>query len=343
MTLSARTRRLIAYRGRAIVAILGLIAVLAFVWAGAAYTTPQVETVTEQTNEQTVRVTAGTSAIVTGNTSLYESGERLRNKPVYFINATPRLRLHVRTDVPDGQSVNVTQRVLLEKRAVRDGRAFWESTTVLNATERSITDGEATTTTTINLDALAAEMEQRRLEIGTVGTTEVRIHVETTYETDSYSGTLNSTTPVRITERAYWLDGDIQSNRTHATTVRRQVERPPEPTSYGGPALLGVLALVGAVGVAYISHRGIDIQTAEVELSRSRYSEWISRGAFPTKTEKTYVRVDSLEDLVDIAIDSNKRVIHDEEYDAYAVVDGDLIYFFALEEEELETWLTMNS
>jgi hypothetical protein len=73
---------------------------------------------------------------------------------------------------------------------------------------------------------------------------------------------------------------------------------------------------------------------------RERYAEWISNGEFPTDTDKRYVTISSLEDLVDIAIDSNKRVIYDETLDAYGVADGDIVYYYG-DEGDIDSWLDM--
>jgi hypothetical protein len=95
--------------------------------------------------------------------------------------------------------------------------------------------------------------------------------------------------------------------------------------------------LAGAVAVLYRSRR-IDPVAVRTDMDRSRYDEWISNGEIPTKTRKDYIRTDSLEDLVDVAIDSNSRVIYDRNLDAYATVEDNLIYYFVTDETEFTEW-----
>ncbi|PSP85253.1 hypothetical protein BRC83_03300 [Halobacteriales archaeon QS_1_68_17] len=342
MSVSTRTRYLIATRGTAIAAVLALVGVAALAGAAYTYTNPGVEEVTEQTAQQRIAVSGGTSAVVTGNTTLYDRGRRLQNQPVYFFRATPNLTIRVRSSVPDGRQVSVDQRIALVHTGTRDGMEFWRSTRVLETTTTETTDGGVVTRATVNMSAVRENLADKRQEIGTAGSVRTVVRANVSYETDRYDGRVNATVPVIMLNRAYWLDGEIAASRTHITPVERTVTRDPDPVQYGGLGALGLLSLAGAAGVAVVSRRGIDIRAVEIELSRARYDEWISRGDFPTKMEKTYIRVDTLEDLVDIAIDSGKRVIHDDEYDAYAVVDGDLIYYFTTQEGRIEAWLNMN-
>jgi hypothetical protein len=339
MALDIRAKSLAARYGPVIVAVLVIVGTLAVVGAGLVYANPPTETVTERTDEQRFVTGVDTVAVVTGESRLYDRGERLRNRPVYFINATPQLTFVTNTTVPEGESVTVTQRLVLEQSAERGDEPFWESTRVLSATDQRVTDGRLTTETTVDMAAVAERAAETRSAIGGVGTLTTRVRLRVTYETDAYDGDLTTTAPVTVTERAYWLDGSLAANRTEATTVSRQVEEPPRLGTALGMAGLGLLAylLAGATGLVYL--RDPDLDAMETELARTRYDEWISRGEIPTKAEKQYIRIDTLEDLVDIAIDSGKRVIYDDSYDAYGVVDADIVYYYASDENEFADWL----
>jgi hypothetical protein len=120
--------------------------------------------------------------------------------------------------------------------------------------------------------------------------------------------------------------------------VTREETRPANPAVYGGMGLLGLLAVVGAGAVTYVE-RDIDVDALETEYFHEEYRGWISEGEFPTGTDKRYISINSLEDLVDIAIDSNKRVIFDPSLDVYAVIDGDLVYYFSKDPFNVDIWL----
>lgn len=339
MALEIRAKSLAARHGPALVAVLVVVGTLSLVGAGLVYTNPPTETVTERTDEQRFATSVDTTATVTGESPLYDRGQQLRNRPVYFINATPQLTLVTNTSVPANESVAVTQRLVLEQSAERGGEPFWESTRVLSATDQRVDDGRLTTETTVDMATVTERAAETRAAIGGIGTFTTRLRLQVTYETDSYDGELTTATPVTVTERAYWLDGSLAANRTEATPVTRQVEEPPQVGTALGMAGVGLLAflLAAAAGLVYL--RDPDLDAMETELARTRYDEWISRGEIPTKAEKQYIRIDTLEDLVDIAIDSGKRVIYDEAYDAYGVVDADIVYYYAGGENDFADWL----
>ncbi|MFB6211628.1 MAG: DUF5305 domain-containing protein [Halobacteriales archaeon] len=341
MSAPLRAQRLLAQYGRVLIILLVVVALAAFGGAYQVYSTPPVEEVTRQTNTQQVSTSIETSAIVTGNTTLYEPGQRLVDQPAYIMSATPNLTIRVQTSVPAGTGVDITQRLTLEMSATRAGEPFWQSQRVFISKAQRVRNGELVSSTTINMSELQTFIGDRRSQVGTIGEFSANIRLNVTYNTGTYSGTLTATAPVVFAENAYWIDGDLANSRTHSQTVTRRVRGTPDPASYLGLVAVGIVALLGAIGIGYVEYQGIDINQIESELSESQFEEWISRGQFPTDPEKKYVNIVSLEDLVDIAIDSEKRVIHDQEFDVYAVVDGDLIYYFTTNDLDVESWLNM--
>ena len=339
MSARNRFRRTLASQGRLIAVVLALVALGAFVGAGLTYANPPTDTVTEQRNSKTVSTATNTSAVVTGETPLYDRGEQLANKPVYFLAASPNITISVATAVPEGEPVQVTQRLTLRMQADLRGETYWEETRLLAAGDRSVSDGRATTSTTVNVSAIREEINEKQAATGNVGVFESTLELVVSYEGEGYSGELTAEAPVVFSSGAFWLDGGLSTSRTHSEQVTRQVTKARDMTTVGGLAVVGLLALVGAVAVASNRRDGLDVEELETAIVNERYEEWISKGEFPTGTEKKYVKIDSLEDLVDIAIDSNKRVVFDPEFAAYAVVDGDLIYYFSTDPRRIDSWL----
>lgn len=340
MSAGVRARRVLVYYGRFLILALAVIAILSFAAAWQVYANPPSSTVTEETDRLEIATALETRATVTGNTTLYGHGEELVNSPAYLMRATPNLTLTVRTQAPTGQSVAASHRLTLHMQATRDGGVFWEQTELLAANEGRVTDdAHLTASTTQNMTALSQTVNQKRSEISDVGSLSIQLRLRVNYETDQYNGQLTTTAPLVITDSAYWIDGDMTASREHSRTHTRTIREPPNPVEYLGLSAIGLISTLAAIGIGIVLRRGIDLREAEVELYRSRYQEWISEGEFPTSADKRYVRIDSLEDLVDVAIDSNKRVIYDDEYDAYAVVDGDLVYYFATDRLRVDSWL----
>jgi len=339
MSAANRFRRLLARRGLLIAAVLAVVAVGAFAGAWMAYSNPPTETITEQRNPRTVSTVVNTSAVVTGDTPLYDEGEKLVNKPVYFTSASPNVTIAVDTRVPPGRTVQVTQRLVLHMQADLRGDTYWEETRVLAGTDEAVSDGQATAETTVNVSAIRGVIDEREAATGDVGVFQSDVELLVSYEADGFSGELTATAPVVFSSGAFWLDSDLGASRTHSERVTREVAEEPDVATYGGLALVGLFALVGAAAVALSGLGGVDPEELETAIVNERYEEWISKGQFPTGTEKKHVKIDSLEDLVDIAIDSNKRVVFDPEFAAYAVVDGDLIYYFSTDPLRIDSWL----
>ena len=337
MSTASRVLRLISDQGliiAAVLAVLGLAVGTGALWV---FATPPTETVTEQTAVQTVSTDVRTSAIVTGNTSLYERGERLEGMPVYFQRATPMLTLTIVTNTPEGVETQVSQRLTLEQQATRDGQVFF-STNRTYLDQAAVSTGSTTAAADLNISEIRTDISRNRNEIGAVGSYQAVLQLSVEYSTDQYEGTFQTTTPIVFTSGAYWLDSSLSDSREHAMTRTRQVTRPRDVATFGGPAVLSLLLLGAAAAVVYL-RRGIDVESLSVDYTHDEYDEWISEGEFPTGTDKRYIAISTLEDLVDIAIDSNKRVIFDPSLDVYAVVDGDLVYYFSRDPFNIDVWL----
>ena len=339
MSVSNRARRLLSNQGVLIAVMLAILGVAALGGAYYVYSTPSVETVTDQTNTQTVQTAVTTSAVVTGtNTTLYEQGRRLEAMPVYFFSASPILTLTVTTTADAEGEVRISKQLSVIQEASRNGVPFYSrNQTVLEHAERT-NSGEVTASTDLNVSALRERASQVQNEIGTVGVFQTRLQLEIVYQTRDYEGTLSASTPIQFTGGAYFLGSELSDSQTQSTPVTRQVVQQPDPVVYGGLAAIGVLSLLGVIGVLYY-RREIDVEGLAVEYSHEEYREWISEGEFPTGTDKRYISINTLEDLVDIAIDSNKRVIFDPSLEVYSVVDGDLVYYFSTDPFSVDVWL----
>jgi hypothetical protein len=339
MSARLRLRRFLLTQGRAVVVLLAVLGLLLVVFGGYVYATPPTETVTERVDAQTVSTTVVPSARVTGNTTLYDRGERLVDPSAFLFAATPTVDLAVETTVPGGTAVAADQRLSLVLSAANGGEVFWSQRTLLGARQQRVTDGEAGLTTSLDAREVRERVESTRAELGDVGVFQTRLELVVAYDTQQYQGELEVSAPVVMTDSAYWFSGSLADSRSHSREVTRTVEGTPDLGLVAVLELLG-LGLLGAAG-SLTRYRGgeADEVAIETELAHSRNEEWISAGEFPTQTDKRFVHINTLEDLVDVAIDSNKRVVHDQDIGAYAVADGDLVYYFAPDRGDIDSWL----
>ena len=338
MAIDHRLKLFLDENHRLVVGVLVVAGLLCFAGAGFVYTSPSTETVTEQTNSQTFSTRVDSSALVTQPTELYDQGETLRNRSVYFTSASPAFTLSVVTSGPTDEQLEVSQELELEVLGVRGGRPFYNNTRTIVDTDQTVSDGRATATQTVNITELSQELFAVQEEIQEVGQFQLRLQLEVTYSTDDYEGTLRATAPFVIDGQAYYIDGDLAADQTQTTTVQEQVPESPDPVAYGGLSALGVVFVAAGVIVSRIESL-IDPEALRREMVHDQHAEWISRGEFPTSADKPYISILTLEDLVDVAIDTNRRVIYDPQIEAYAVIDSSEVYYYAIEDVQADEWL----
>jgi hypothetical protein len=319
-------RLICATHGRAVAVGLLAVGLLAVGASGWVVTHPGTETVTEPGHVRTVGTSGSLAAVVTDDSPLYDRGTRLENGSVFLRAGTGDHTLRQRASLPEGKPVEVTQSLTLEVRAVRDGTAFWSERETLARRTATVRDGNATLAAGLDIDGLAGRLDRIENELRGVGRVRVRVHSAVAYDTGRYAGTLRAAAPLSVGDRAVSLEGALHAERTHTTPVVTAVSSGP---NYLGSAVLALFGLGSAgVGVAVWRRRNrVDPAAVERRRQRLRNAEWISRGELPARIDRTAVRIDSLQDLVDLAIDTDGRVVEDPERELYAVLADGVRYY----------------
>lgn len=324
-----RLKSLILQYGPTLAVGFALLGMLLVGVAGWEYTNPETTEVTDHTNKQTVRSELHTSAITTGNTSLYTAETKLRDQPVYLIDSAPSVTLIQRTTVPENQAIQVEQDIVLRYQVVRDGSVFWQESHLLVENETTTSNGTLVTKTSLDIRELQDRRNEIESEVKQAGTVRTQLVVTISYETNEYTGDLSKTIPIQLTDSWYSIEGS-PLERTHSTSVTRRVPIPTQnPLEYLIPGGAGGVLLAAAVAIGISYRRGFDQQRLKHQAQERRFAEWISTGSISDSLGKTTVSVDSLEGLVDIAIDTDNRVIHDENYNVYVVIDSSVVYYYS--------------
>ena len=339
-----RPKYVLVEYGVVIAAVLAIAGVAAL---GGAVMASQPSTSTERVTiyQDDISTTTDESAVVTEDLPLegINEGDTLRNQDRYLVGATPNLTLAVNSSLPDDRIVNITHRLVVQYEAtVAEGGTLGRNTTVL-INESATTNGTFSTSETINPQSIQAERDRINSQLGNAVDVSADLLLDVTYEVDgdvSYAGSMSASAPVVVNAESYYIDGDLSASQTEQRTSTHTVEESADPIDYLGLGLVGLLAFVGAAG-SVLLRRDIDAEEIRTQIYRDRYAEWISRGEIPTGTGKRYVRIDELEDIVDIGIDSNKRVIWNDDYDIYAVVDDDIIYYYTAGSADIGDWLNV--
>ncbi|WP_430504473.1 DUF5305 family protein [Haloparvum sp. PAK95] len=342
-----RGRRLVGRYGSHLVLGLLVVAVLAVAGAGLLLATPPTIDSTEERATTVVEVDTHTSAVVTEETTLYEEGTRLEDRATYLRTASPNLTVST-TATPTG-AATVDQRLSLVYQAERGDDVVWSETVPL-AVERTNADGGTRAQTTIDVRDVERRLQAITSEVGGAAVVRVYLRHDLTYETDAHNGERTSTAALKITQDSYSLSGGLGGPVQVTETIPTSRPAPGATdvltvagnevvVTTGGVWLLGIglLALLGSVLAERERRRNPDPQAIDRELERIQFSEWISTGRVDVGDAETYAVVDTLGDLVDVAIDSNRRVVHDRKAGRYVVAVDDSVYTFSRGGDEIES------
>ena len=345
--LTARTRVTLDQWFVLVVVVLLALALFGGWMTYSAYAAPDDET--EQRTVEAWSATAGFthSAEVQVENEVFEIGEELPNQPVYFATVAPELdgQFEYYYDAPDGDvSVNVQfERVV---RAVDDdGGEYWSVSEPLNGTsEESVEPGEPVDASfTVDVAELENESERIESSIGSSpGTVESVVVAHVTMEGDVDGESVQHTEAYELLIEpdgdTYEVDGP--TNERHAEERTEESEVAAAATDLRGPigGLAVMLASLGALGALVATKRKGALAPPQAELDRlraeherERFDEWITTGRVPEEFHgRSRIEVDTLEGLVDVAIDCDRRVLEDRSKGdvAYYVVNEGLLYVY---------------
>ena len=304
------------------------------------------ETVTEQqtVGTWTVESEFEHGATVSRDTEVFSAGEQLSNRSLYFTTASPELdgTYTVSHDNTDGNAAVTSTNLSLVIRAVEErngNQVHWQTRDSLDTLDGAeVADGEAATTTvSVDIPAILNRTEAIQNDLGAApGQTEVLLVADTTVESSVDGETFTDTRTDRIEivpgQSVYRVSTTTAGATSYDAT--EPVTRTIEPTRlelYGGPVLcvfgLFCMAFLGTArwrGWLAVTDR--ERGRNEFERARNDFDEWISTAQIPDSGDRTPVPTDSLVDLVDIAIDSDRRVLEDG--DQYAVLVDSEIYTY---------------
>jgi len=323
--------RVLVYRhGPTLVRGLVLVSLVGAGIAGYLSVTPDRTVRTDQTNVQTVSGEVTHSAVVLDGGGIWPNGTTLENRSVYFSTVSPALTLSGTTTVPNGTDVIVEQRLVVVTTASRDGRTFYENETVLAASRETISNGTAREQARIDVPAVRAQTAQLRDAFGTVSQVTVTLRYFVAYDTGHYQNQLVVSSPLRFADGsdAYWLEAPLTASERHAQP-RTTVTESMNTTAIIWLTAFALVSFAGAVAIRIYAHEDLEVDELLVELHARQMSEWISDGELPMGLGEDHVRLNSLQDVVDIGIDNEKRVVHDRRTDIYAVVDGRVVYYYS--------------
>ena len=307
---------------------------------------------TQTTDHRTVTLERGTGtfdhrATVVRENPVFRNGSTLEDRTVYFTGVMPVLNgtfeYTYDSDYDGRLRAEVTTRLVI--RAVGDDGAteYWRQSRRLDATDRNLAPGETVRSTyAVNVSAVERRVDEIRSQLGAgPGQEEVLVVAKVTV-----NGTLDDRSVRRQRTYAQRIDpsGDVYrvspvTTGTNRTTVRDPVTRTIYPyrreylgyalLAIGGVGGLGLLLVVGIAGVGAITPADRERHRLRFASQRSEYDEWITVASLPPEIEdRPRIEVETLEGLVDVAIDTDARVLERPDGSAYYVLGDEVLYVF---------------
>ncbi len=287
-------------------------------------------------------------ATVVKETDLFQRGDVLEDQSVYFEPIAPKLDsafvYEYETTGGGGElTVRTTHQVVL-RSVGDDGEVFWRTEQPVGShVAESVGPGdrvEAPLESPLNVTALGARIAELEEQLGgTPGATEIRLHSRVALSGERIGEPVDATRQYEMQiERdgnIHRVVGDDGQTTSNTQTRREEVTATHGPLrSVGAPAVLAA-ALLGVLGLAVGRSWGaFDVDERERErlahaAAAAEFEEWISTGRVPDEAlPGSRVAVDTLEDLVDVAVDSNRRVIEDTRRGQYLVLVQGVAYTY---------------
>ena len=290
------------------------------------------------------------SATVTEPNDVYSVGQQLEDQPRYYTEVMPVLEGEIQYSYgAAGGDVAVETEITQLTRAVEDGSdgdvVYWRDEQPLGTEQTDGLSADDTHTDSFAVDV--ASMDQQAIETAeslgsTAGTLEtlivVDVRMEGTIDGEPVEHTEQYELPVEVTSGTYTVDLPSETGYVEQQTVAVSAGWSDRVGDAIGVILLLVLSVGSLGGLVAAKHHGslapsaAARQAVEAKSEREALDEWISRGVLPSSVaERPRVEVASLTELVDVAIDCNRRVIDREGADEYVVVDDNVVYGFAPE------------
>ena len=357
-----RLRRALDRQFVVVVAALLITAALGGYLAYEPHVEPGVEIEEETVTDWSERTAFGHSATVQQSNPVFPVGSELTDRSLYYTTLAPELdgtyEYQYSGNGGDG-TVDVEMDVQLRYRSVAgdDDGVFWERSEPITTVEREGVDpGDPITAEfQVNVSEAESQVDSIQEQLGTtIGTTEVDVVVHTqvqgTVDGEEVASTHRQALQISPDGSTYSVEDPGTETELHESTVTHEVPAEYGPLrSYGYLALVAV-SLLGLVGLGTARHRGKiapskrEERAVEWARTRSEFDEWISRGRVPADSiESTRIELESLDGLVDVAIDSNRRVIEDVTRNAFYVLGEDAHYVFVSEPVDLDEPLSLEN
>ena len=347
-----RVRALLdAYFPALFVVVLLIAAALGF-WTYQVHAVEEVDTEERIVTQWSEETAYEHSAVIVNDSVPFARGERVENRPIYYTTVSDDLDVTYRYEHTADAELEVSTDVRLRFRSTDGEEVFWEVVEPLaSGGPQSVSaEGNHTVDASVNIETVLNTIEEIEAQLGTEGSVEIAViaasTVEGSVDGDAVSRTHESRMTLAVSESSFRVLETETVDEQHQRS--ETVEVPAERSTFElFGSLLAFSASLTALGALAVTRRRgyFELSEDERELltlyqQEQEFSEWITTGTFPSERDyEATVLVDDLEGLVDVAIDTNKRVIQDEQLGVATVLDNDYAYIYVRPDSPAGDWL----
>ncbi|HOP08895.1 MAG TPA: DUF5305 family protein [Candidatus Methanofastidiosa archaeon] len=316
-----------------------IIMVAGAAWAALLYTEPVSERVQELDYSFSYGSSYDVSAEVVNENPIYDVGSKLTDMAGYFYSISPVAEMTFTLDFdPSIEDANVsveTETVLLIQNLDDNDVPYWTKEITVSSSSFSF-QGTSSNTDVQYIDAeeIYSTIEDISNEVGGSSGRAVGYYVTTVLMTGSISNTdineqASYSIPMYFRSDYYYADSENANTQTQTRSFYtiREIETNREVMD------LWMQIVIAAFGLLVFLYAVAAGRTKDGS-DYAEFKDWVSEGSFPGGGWEKEVYIPILKDLVDIAIDTGKRVIYDKEEDIFFVIDGNVLYFLTKDEEE---------
>lgn len=302
------------------------------------YTNPPVEVIETTEDEQRISIATSSSAVVNEENELYEKGEVLENRPVYFSQLVDNISYHTHVTAPIETETEVEAKSeLMLVGETTDGEQFWSTVRPLSSSTATIVRTEQKVhTVKLNITEIQSELGEKKSDLNGRGVFSTTLRTTVEYDTGQYTNTEQLTSELSADGNQIRIQ-QPSATQTHADTQIIRTERDPINQRLVAFVLAGIILMILLASTVIYGPR-IDTDKLQYDIEHIQYAEWISEGEIPTSPDREPVKIDNLSDLVNTAIDMNGRVIYNDTYNVYGVITDDILYYVCQEKDSIKEW-----
>lgn len=268
---------------------------------------------------------------------LWRRNQILKNRSTYFLSITPRLETTFRLEINGATSATGELELDADLVILSKGEKteYWRESKDLRENVSSLSDGVFLSKVELYIPQVKARIEniQKSLDF-TGGSTEAKIVV-----TATMSGSVNGKdvektetyeSKIDIGRSTYNVGPNISRTEEVTETFTREVKESPSILSRIPPLLL-ILIPVAVLGYVSFEKRNLTkskLRNLKEKRELEKFEEWVSRGSLKEMEFKAEIEMETLEDLVDAAIDMDRRVILDADQSLYFFIHEDIAYTY---------------